>query len=393
MSPTIDVTSDSNSSLHVNFAHIKEMYNLELGKNLKIAYKSSEKVLNPLILEKTNVMLADACFHESTINGLKHYGERGYPHFLQTSEFLQIIRNWWNIVNVKSVAKGRHKRNNYMKPIKEENRVEILAELQKFANWVKRWQIQFADNGLSKPTFETLSQTVVATIELSNYLLDEKDEIVYVLLGFIQSDYLEGRFGWYRQLSGANYYNSVLQFIQAKKTIRLRCLVNSGYTLKEIKDVFEIVETTRKLEMQLEAIEYLEQLSQFTFTETSSDVPITYYIAGYVSRGLMNHLKCKGCQSIVSDNSCPLTVDIEQVTCNDDESQAKDVFLNAINRGGLTKPSDLVFVTCTHSSDLFKAIQNDSFLSQQLINCANSQSLFVEIFRGKLEEVDCTNSV
>ena len=143
----------------------------------------------------------------------------------------------------------------------------------------------------------------------------------------------------------------------------------------------------------MEAIEYLEQLSQFTFTETSSDVPITYYIAGYVSRGLMNHLKCKGCQSIVSDNSCPLTVDIEQVTCNDDESQAKDVFLNAINRGGLTKPSDLVFVTCTHSSDLFKAIQNDSFLSQQLINCANSQSLFVEIFLGKLEEVDCTNSV
>ena len=157
--------------------------------------------------------------------------------------------------------------------------------------------------------------------------------------------------------------------------------------------MFEIVETTRKLEMQLEAIEYLEQLSQFTFTETSSDVPITYYIAGYASRGLMNHLKCKGCQSIVPDNSCPLTVDIEQITCNDDESQAKDVFLNAINSGGLTKPSDLVFVTCTHSSDLFKAIQNDSFLSQQLINCANSQSLFVEIFLGKLEEVDCTNSV
>ena len=39
--------------------------------------------------------------------------------------------------------------------------------------------------------------------------------------------------------------------------------------------MFEIVETTRKVEMQLEAIEYLEQLSQFTFTETSSDVPIT----------------------------------------------------------------------------------------------------------------------
>ena len=122
--------------------------------------------------------------------------------------------------------------------------------------------------------------------------------------------------------------------------------------------MFEIVETTRKLEMQLEAIEYLEQLSQFTFTVTSSDVPITYYIAGYVSRGLMNHLKCKGCQSIVY-NSCPLTVDIEQVTCNDDESQAIDVFLNAIKRGGLTKPSDLVLLpahTPQICSKLFKMI-------------------------------------
>ena len=45
----------------------------------------------------------------------------------------------------------------------------------------------------------------MSTTELSNYLLDEKDEIVYVLLGLIQSDYLEGRFGWYRQLSGVNY--------------------------------------------------------------------------------------------------------------------------------------------------------------------------------------------
>ena len=59
-----------------------------------------------------------------------------------------------------------------MKPIKEENRVEILAELQKFANWVKRWQNQFPNYGLSKPTFETIFQTVMATTELSKYEVD-----------------------------------------------------------------------------------------------------------------------------------------------------------------------------------------------------------------------------
>ena len=101
--PTIDVTSDSNPSLHVNVAHIKEMYNLELGKNLKIAYKLSEKVLNSLILEKTNVMLADACFHESTINGLKHYGERGYPHKIARVMFNLFEKNLSSECNIQDI--------------------------------------------------------------------------------------------------------------------------------------------------------------------------------------------------------------------------------------------------------------------------------------------------
>ena len=93
---------------------------------------------------------------------------------------------------------------------------------------------RFPDEELLKPTFEVLYQTVMATIDLCNYLLDEKDEIIYILLELIQSDFLEGRFGCYWQLSGANYYNSVLQF-RLEKTIRLRSLVKSGCTLKDNK--------------------------------------------------------------------------------------------------------------------------------------------------------------
>ena len=40
-----------------------------------------------------------------------------------------------------------------------------------------------------------------------------------------QSDYLEGRFGWYRQLcGGGNYFNSILQFLQAETTFVLEHL-------------------------------------------------------------------------------------------------------------------------------------------------------------------------
>ena len=50
-------------------------------------------------------------------------------------------------------------------------------------------------------------------------------EFVYVLLGQFQSDVIVQRFGWYRQLSGVNYFVSVRQIIEAEKFIRVRTLI------------------------------------------------------------------------------------------------------------------------------------------------------------------------
>ena len=64
-----------------NFSDIEKLYELELTKPEKIAHKLSRKMLYPNSIEKTNVKLADACFHESTISGLLYYAEHGYPRF------------------------------------------------------------------------------------------------------------------------------------------------------------------------------------------------------------------------------------------------------------------------------------------------------------------------
>lgn len=49
----------------------------------------------------------------------------------------------------------------------------------------------------------------------------ERHSFSFVLLGKFQSDPLEGRFGYYRQLSGGNFYISCRQLLQAEKKIRL----------------------------------------------------------------------------------------------------------------------------------------------------------------------------
>ena len=89
--------------------HIERMYTIELGKPLKMAHKLKDKVMHPLSIEKTNVKLADAAFHESTINALAFYSKNGHPEFTNITESLKVIRKMWNITNIKTLKIGQKK--------------------------------------------------------------------------------------------------------------------------------------------------------------------------------------------------------------------------------------------------------------------------------------------
>ena len=92
----------------------------------------------------------------------------------------------------------------------------------------------------------------------------------FILLGNISSDYLEGRFGWYRQLCSANYYNSVTQFLQAEKTICLRSLVNMGFDMTQIKVMFETADINQSLEQVEEIKLFTSDLESFKFHNTTT---------------------------------------------------------------------------------------------------------------------------
>ena len=55
-----------NVLLEARFADLKLLYDIELGKPLRKAYKLSDKILAPTNIEKANVMLTDGLFYEST---------------------------------------------------------------------------------------------------------------------------------------------------------------------------------------------------------------------------------------------------------------------------------------------------------------------------------------
>ena len=129
-------------------------------------------------------------------------------------------------------------------PITNDNPDQVEYFFSKYFNWLCEWQAS-GSNGLSDETFKTFKQTSKAFPLLARYLIEEQC-LEYVLNGKVTSDFIEKRFGRYRQLNGANYFASERQFIEAEKAIRMKSLVQfSEYSIKE---VCEIMKTEKKMD-------------------------------------------------------------------------------------------------------------------------------------------------
>ena len=191
---------DGPGFIEPDVGHIQQLYDYELGRPLKYAHKLTDKVLHPMPIQKTNVDLADRFYHESTIDALEYYSENGFPHFKPTAKYLRIIRTWWNIVNCKNPSFGKRTRDPVREPISIDDPGGIQY-LEKVLKWIKKWEEMENGRGFSSETFITFKQTTHGLIGVAIYLLEEKG-LGYVLLAFIGSDPIEGRYGWYRQLSG-----------------------------------------------------------------------------------------------------------------------------------------------------------------------------------------------
>ena len=126
-------------SIRANFNDLQVLYDIEINQPERKAYKLNQKILHPKSIEKLNAQLAVGCFHDSTINALRYYSTRGYPEFEGTADFLQVIRNWFSIFNVKSLYSGQKSRNPFQNPI-HKSEDDNLKFLEKFFDWLSLWE-------------------------------------------------------------------------------------------------------------------------------------------------------------------------------------------------------------------------------------------------------------
>ena len=166
----------------------------------------------------------------------------------------------------------------------------------------------------------------------------------------IQQDALEYRFGWYRQLGGGNYHNSVLQFLQAEKTVRIRSLGQMGFKLSEFKEIFdEVVTEQDESELVFEVDHMIDAMSNFRLEEDLNldpeDNSIICYVDGSISRSLLKKIPNSQedrCKSLITRGALISLADgdINNSTIRDEK------YLSLVSGGGLQYSSDGIFVTC-----------------------------------------------
>ena len=212
-------------------------------------------------------------------------------------------------------------------------------------------------------------------------------ELGYVLLGFIQSGYLEQRFGWYRQLCGANYFNSVLQLLQAEKSIRIRSLLDMNFNMDSIKEIF------RKQNARTDVDDPFIVRRNRWINRDNADEAISYYITGYIAKCIMKSTSCASCHKIVSDGKKLIQPLFETHTDIQEKIETKHEFVRDVTRGWLVRPSDAMNITTIHASGLFRyIIQNDNS-EQILLKCSNPRSTFTKIFMVLLQNNEITLSL
>ena len=378
--PTLNSTTLPHGCV-ANFQHILELHNIESTKSLKKAHRLTPATLEPKNIEKTSVRLATSVFSESTRDALEFYAiNEGKVEWFGTAGFIGFVLKLWNVMNVKSRTKGKHKLDISRDPVRSSLDWKLIF-LRECADFLMRWE-QSKTPGLTRETFLALRHTCLALADCASYLLDRRG-LNYILLGHLQSDAIERRFGWLRQLSGANYYISMRQVLESDRKIRTVSLLKfSGLCLTEIDDAIqnELPSSDSSSDTAADAI--TEALT-FVHFPSASDANVIYYVSGYIARSIIRSTRCDYCKD------CLITDDrLELVELDSSLDYSAATFLDSINRGGLARPTDFTFLVAVLCWRVFEEIKCRLELLQQMLLAGCQRVLFCKI----IERASCVQA-
>ena len=176
-----------------------------------------------------------------------------------------------------------------------------------FINWQQSGKM-----GLPETTFLACFQTMSAMPDLGKYLF-KKFELPYILPGKFTSDPLEGKFGWYRQVSGGNFCMSIKQLMEVEKKIRKLGLLQQHGILSASKLVFlddlllqsQEVTSTANVPRSYWLEEYFSTIPVDDLS--TDDANVAYFVSGSIGCSILGRRKCLSYKILmVKSDSIPI---------------------------------------------------------------------------------------
>ena len=333
--PDID---DHSLIYNSSFNTLDKLYTLERGLTIKKAYMLNYKCLHPHSLERQNVKLALRVFHSTNSAALRILGNQhgDLTNYDGTAKFIDIIVKFWNIFNVKTTVEGIHKRLPDCYPIRSAEDPQI-AWLIKFSSWLSIWKkhsIETGIHGLTTETHMALKHTV-DTVLLMIPELFTAHKLRYILLSKFQTDNLEGRFGLYRQLSGCNYLVSVQEVFQSERKLKIKGLLRLFTSSKGVIPISDFIASFSEISKSQRDENFIEKFPYCDMETEITDVSELLCVTGFIAKKTISHTECKKCKDILGSVGKPLQLFV-------DEKSHK--YFDLINRGGLTFPSNFLFI-------------------------------------------------
>ena len=198
---------------------ICKLYYYEMESNVKMSYLTEEAVA-PKPIERQKVSTCLKVFSERTYHAIVNHSRLNSSK-VDTAIFLQIVINWWKILNVKSRNRSVAKNDALCAEIRDPSD-SSLGTILTFGDMMfnKAGAQGKRIKQLTKDTATAVRNTCYGLVELCKVLPKTTHE--YVLLGHFSTDSLEKDFSKFRQGSGGTYFISVQQVIEKLELNKLQ---------------------------------------------------------------------------------------------------------------------------------------------------------------------------
>jgi hypothetical protein len=319
----------------ISWSYIEKLYKYQQKDNLYLANKLKTKHIQ-WQRHKMNVKVAVQALSSSVADAIDFLREdlhlADFAGSEKTTEFIRTVDKLFDYLNSRTPkAKG------YKQPMNRFNldsREKWLQETKKYFEALKDGKGQPLVNGRRKTAWIGFIITIDSVLAICRNLLVRQDQpFRYVCTYKMSQDHLEMLFSRIRRRGGWNNNPNCLQFKWALRAILLKNRImpskNANVTVEEpINRLFGDIPSASVRHTNEKMQKFAKLLSEPSVFHDH----ILHYMAGYITRHVIEDCTCTQCCMALHKNTLPLG-----------SSHPESTFTTRKDRGGLIKPREDIF--------------------------------------------------